>query len=328
MLFVNLCSLIDGKLKNEPSITAFSNLSFDSKKVKIGDLFIGKKSEVREALKNGAYGVISTNIKVLDDEIAWIEVDNLELAKIKFLRFLIIQNSKSLILLDNIELEFFKSIVVKKEIFYIDNIEESIKKLFLNPQSYHIVLSDKKLLEMMNLKNEVIINKNHIKSIKNTLFLTTFTYKDRLYKDIKLSLLFQNEFENVLNICDFYSIEYNIQKLNFINHFKPIFLDSSFRLLQFGHSTKVVIVETDSSLINKEINYIKKVAPWASFVVVLKRDSKLRLKSNIERIEYKDYSDLKSKNLFKYNFAIMVDSDNGFENYLIRYSKNIKNTLF
>jgi len=158
--------------------------------------------------------------------------------------------------------------------------------------------------------------------------LTTFIYQDKLYKDIKLSLLFQNEFENVLNICDFYDIEYNIQKLNFINHFKPLFLDSDFKLLQFGHSTKVVIVESDSSLIDKEIEYIKKVAPWASFVVVVKKDIKIKLKSNIEKIEFVDYSDLKSKNLFKYNFAIMIDSDNGFENYLIRYSKNIKNTLF
>ena len=328
MLFVNLCSLIDGKLKNEPSITAFSNIAFDVNKVKIGDLFIGKKSEVREALKNGAYGIISTNIKVLDDEIAWIEVEDLELAKIKFLRFLIIQNSKSLILLDNVELSFFKSMASKKDIFYIHEVEESIKKLFLNPQNSHVIFNNKKLLEKMNLQVKDIEKKNSIEVVKNTLFLTTFTYLDKLYKDIKLSLVFKNEFEKVLNIFDFYGIEYNIQKLNFINHFKPLFLDSDFRLLQFGHSTKVVIVEPDSSLIQKEVEFIKKVAPWASFVVIFKKNIILKLKEDIEKKEYENYSDLRNKNLFKYNFAIMVDSENGFEHYLTRYSKNIKNTLF
>ena len=100
MLFVNLASLVDGQLKNEPSIGSFTNIVFNSKRVKIGDLFIGLKKDIKEAVKNGAYGIVSNNIKIIDSEIAWIEVKNIEDAKLKLLRYLILKGVGKTILLD------------------------------------------------------------------------------------------------------------------------------------------------------------------------------------------------------------------------------------
>ena len=104
MLFLNLCALIDGELKNEPSIASFTNIVFDARKVSIGDLFIGKKSDISEALQNGAYGIVSTSFKMSDDEVAWIKVKDIEVAKLKLLRYLVLKTSQNYLSLKSVEL--------------------------------------------------------------------------------------------------------------------------------------------------------------------------------------------------------------------------------
>ncbi len=329
MLFVNLCALIDGKLENNPSISSFSNIIFEANKVKIGDLFVGRQDDIPEALKNGAYGIVSTNFKITDNEIAWISVKDLELAKVKFLRYLVLRTSKNIIFLDKVELDIFKSICEEKSILYLEkNIEFAIKLLFLKKEVQNIIFSDKSLFEKLDLENLSISTSNTVSIIKYTLFLTSFIYQNTLYKDIKLPKIFIQKLERVLNICDKYELKYMINKLHFINHFKPIFLDSYFKVLSFGQSTKVIILESDEELLLKEIEYIKQNAPWAKVVLVLPNEFKNKVKTKIDIVYHKNFSELKDKNIFYYNFAIMLDYDEGFENYIENSSTKVRDTLF
>ena len=329
MLFVNLCALIDGELQNEPSIASFSNIVFEPKKVSIGDLFIGKKADILEALQNGAYGIVSTSFKISDSEVAWIKVKDIEVAKLKLLRYLVLKTSKNYLCLDSVELDIFKKISENRDIIYIgEDIEEAIKLLFKSDGVETIIFSDRTLFDKLDLEDFSIEIINSIKIVKNTLFLTSFTYKGTHYKDIKLPSIFVEELERVLNMFDFLNIKYSITKLHFISHFKPLFLDNYFKIQPFGSGTKVVIIESDKNLLIKEIEYIKKSAQWAKIALLLPKELEGKIKTDIDVVSFNSFVDLKKKNIFYYNFAIMLDSNERFENYLSKQSLDIKNTLF
>ncbi len=329
MLFLNLCALIDGELKNEPSIASFTNIVFDVKKVSIGNLFIGEKSDISEALQNGAYGIVSTSFKISDDEVAWIKVKDIEVAKLKLLRYLVLKTSQHYLSLKSVEFELFKKINEDRDVIYIhEDIEDAIKLLFKSSEVETIVFSDKNLFDKIDLEDMEVKILNSIYVVKNTLFLTSFTYKGTQYRDIKIPYIFIKEFEKVLNIFDILNIKHSIPKLHFTSHFKPIFLDNSFRVQSFGSSTKALILESDINLVKEEISYIKKSASWAKIALLLPKDLNTKIKTDIDTITFNSYSDLKKKNIFYYNFAIMLDINERFENYLSKQHSDIRSTLF
>jgi len=328
MLFENLVSLIDGKLLNEPSISSFSSIAFDAKKLKRGDLYFGEKESIDEALENGAYGVVSTAVKVKDKEIAWIKVKDVYAAKLKLLRYFIVKENLYVISLDSIKTEFAKTLQNDRDLLFInENIDDSIKLL----NSYHdyklVIFNNKKLYDNMELDSYKVEIFNTIQIQKSTNFLTTFIYHDRLYKDMKISELFKGELEYVLNLFDSLDIEYNLLKLNFISHFKPLFLDSSFKVLPFGQSRKVVILEKEQSLLEREIKFLKEKASWAKLLLLLSKDIKCNIK-DIDIKYYKNYADVKKQNIFYYNFVIMLDLEERFEKYLLKTDNSTINSLF
>ena len=329
MLFENLTSLIDGELLNEPSIASFTNIVFESKKVKRGDLYFGPVKGIDEALKNGAYGIVSTTSNIKDDEIAWIKIKNIKVAYLKLLRYLILKDDSYVLYLDCIKSEILKNITNAKEIFFIDSdIQEAIKSLNSDKKYDLIVFEDKKVfddLEIVSLEVEII---NAIKIQKATNFLMTFIYKESLYKDIKLPALFAKDLEFVLNLCDLLSFEYFVDKLTFLSHFKPVFLDSYFRVLPFGSSRKVIILENKKELLKREIEFIKSNSPWAKIALLLPKNIKYNEKIDIDIKYFKNFADIKKENIFYYNFVIMLDTESKFENYLQKYDNENKNKLF
>ncbi len=328
MLFENLVSLIDGELKNKPSITSFRKVVFDSKKVKRGDLYFGESSGIDEALENGAYGIVSNRFRVKDKEIAWIKVKNFDEAKLKYLRYLVIKNDSHVVYLDSVESQISKSLELEK-CYYIENdIDKAILDLSIKDEENLIVFTDKDIFKKLELISFEIVIKNSIEVIKSTIFLTTFLYRQSLYKDIKFPLVFKNELEKVLNLFDELKVDYSVEKLHFISHFKPLFLDSYFKLLPFGQSTKVLILESDKKLILRETKYIKNSAPWAKVLLLIPEDIKLYEKIDINIKYFKNYADIRKLNIFNYNFVIMIDTENKYEKHLQKAEKEIKNTLF
>jgi len=93
MRLENLLALTDGKVVNTPFVKQFSNIIFEAKKVKRGDLFIAfDEQHIEEAVINGAYGVMFEKpTQITDTEIAWIKVASLEEALKRLLRFRLIE---------------------------------------------------------------------------------------------------------------------------------------------------------------------------------------------------------------------------------------------
>jgi len=328
MLFENFVSLVEGELKNDPSISSFTNIAFSSEKVKRGDLYFGDSKGISEALKNGAYAIVSDRFRVKDKEIAWIKVKDIYKAKLKLLRYFIVKNSLYTLYLDSVEAEIAKSIELDKN-YYIDHdIEKAIKELSVKEDEKLVIFLNKEIFKKLDLLSFEVVIKHKIELIKSTIFLTTFLYKGQKYKDIKLPVIFKEELQRVLNLFDDLEIKYSVEKLNFIEHFKPLFLDSYFNLLGFGQSTKVLILESEKDLFFKEIEYLKRSAPWAKILLLIDEKIKLSKDFDLDIKYYKNYADIKELNIFCYNFVMMLDEDKGFEKYLQKKDINLKNTLF
>ena len=82
-----IVNLVDGELVNSGYISEINQFSNNLKKVKRENLFISNDiEEIKEAIKKGAYGVLfSKDLNIIDDEIAWIKVDNIQDALFRLL---------------------------------------------------------------------------------------------------------------------------------------------------------------------------------------------------------------------------------------------------
>jgi hypothetical protein len=327
MLFINFISLIDGKLLNEPQITSFNNIAYKLKDIKSGDLFIGKNSEVKKAIDLGAYGVVSTNLRVTDDEIAWIEITDIHTTKLKILRYSIIKSNLPVILLSDVEYQILLKITSCSNTLLLTLEDHNVLNKLKYPQDLQFIVStSSKDLDKLDVKAVSWEYHHSIDVIKHTLFLTTFKYNNTLYSDIRFSKLFIENLNKVLNILDYLKLDYNIQNLNFIDHFKPIFIDSNFHIKPFGKSTQALILEHDKKLLKSIINFLVKYASWANIALV--KPQKLSVDLSIETYTYQSFSDINSLDISNLNFVVILDPDIKYEKYLIKRLDKIQNSLF
>ncbi|MDA7848331.1 hypothetical protein N8972_02450, partial [Sulfurospirillum sp.] len=109
-----------GVLLNSPSVDSIEDIKISSIKVKRGDLFIDVNSsneEIKIAIENGAYCIITPSIpKISDEEIAWISVEDLEKSIIKLIRFFATQKNFKFIPLLAVQYALAKSLHVEERV--------------------------------------------------------------------------------------------------------------------------------------------------------------------------------------------------------------------
>ncbi len=89
MQISSILDIVDGELLNSPSISFIYSIKTNAKKVKEGDLFIAKNLEdIELAINHGAFAIIiEENFPIIDNEIAWIKVKEIELSITKLIRY-------------------------------------------------------------------------------------------------------------------------------------------------------------------------------------------------------------------------------------------------
>ena len=89
MQITSVVDIVKGEILNSPSISFVYNIKTKVNKLQEGDLFISNnKDEIKEAIEKGVFGIIfDFDMDILDKEIAWIKVDNINSALIKLIRF-------------------------------------------------------------------------------------------------------------------------------------------------------------------------------------------------------------------------------------------------
>ena len=262
MRLENLIRLIQGKLLTTPAISAVSGIAFDPSEVKPGDIYIcldRLQTSLEIASKAGAHALVFDNsTTITDSEIAWIEVDNLDMALARLARFYIANHNIATYKLNNLEVALAKSMGIPKPIMLIENdLIQLLYALWDANLPLAIIGNNRLLLE--RIAPDATTLKNYHQEPKilptSTLFYTCFVLEERFYQHVPMPPFWVEAFGRVANL--FGSFGWKYTNLKPLGHFTPLFVDKHLSLHPFGSTRKALIIEPDLKLFKEELKYLK-----------------------------------------------------------------------
>lgn len=257
----NLVRITQGELYQTPSIAQIDGVSFDPDRVKSGDLYICKNNSqesLKKAISNGAYALLSEKtFDVTDKEIAWIKVEDLELALIKLARYFIATNKIDSYLINPKEKLIFDALSKPKGLSFIENsLDKLIESFFNSKKTLAIFSENEDTLKQIapNYKALPTCNEEVFISSKS-LFYSTFLFNGKAFNALPISPFFIPSFVKVLFFLQ--NFEWSFSNIKPLTHFRAIFITKKFRMLPFGMGEKALIVEENLELFKEEILYLK-----------------------------------------------------------------------
>jgi len=255
-----LTDIVEGELLNSPSISFITQTHTNIKKVNEGDAFFAKNQlEIELAIKKGAFAIIvDFDTDIVDNEIAWIKIDNFEKSLSNILRYKLLEHKNKFIKTNKI---FFNllSIFKTKELSNIILLQNDLDKDFeiLNSlESEKLIFCTN--LELLNsISGSVMILENKKYEILNltshSLFETSFSYQDKFFDKIKLPTVYISDLLQQLELFDY---KLDLKKINNFNLFKPIFVNKSKQIVPYGQTNRFILASKDEDIANIEIDYL------------------------------------------------------------------------
>nr|WP_129008445.1 peptidoglycan synthetase [Arcobacter sp. CECT 8983]RXJ89277.1 peptidoglycan synthetase [Arcobacter sp. CECT 8983] len=319
MQITSLLDIVDGRLLNQPSISFIYSIKTNARKVKEGDLFIVQnKEEIKEALENGAFAlIIDENVEVIDNEIAWIKVNNLNEAITKLIRFQLSNKKLTAFYCNSVSYDLFEILKKSTTHNHIKLIPKKLSKFFKFIDDIEdndtIICSCQKTLENIYPVNFDFNTKQYeIKNlIEHSIFETTFSYQDRYFSKIKIPSLYLKEF---LDVYSFLGFDADLNKLKKFNKLRPIFVDKLINHTDYGRTDKFLIAQENKELIEEEIKYLKNKYKYAK-ILYFSFEEELYTE-NIEYIHLTSLHNLKAflkKNSFNAAYFVGLDHDTLYE---------------
>ena len=274
MRLENILALTHAKLVNKPFVNDFTDIVFDVKQVKRGDLFIAFDEDMIElAILNGAYGILfSKPTQITDSEIAWIKVQDIDEALKRLLRFRLIDKEVVAYETNEIVLKLALQVVTETSFIAIEGDTKELFKLLWGVESATVILFCPTLTNRDLFTKTIELSSQsftHINIIEQTLFETSFIYDDIFYERQHLSPFFMPYLEILLNLFKNLKINYRLKKFTALEHFEPVFTNKNFEPKEFGTSDKVLIFEKSNELVKAEILYLQQGTAWAKTLYLL-----------------------------------------------------------
>ncbi len=270
MRISSIIDIIDGDLLNSPSISFVYSLKLNPSKVKQGDLFIARNlDDIDLAIKNGAFAILlEENHPIIDNEIAWIKVKNIEEALVKIVRFSLANLKLNAFYCDDISYEIL-NLYKKEEVKLVSNIYDMIKKLeYINEKDY-LISYDKNLLNKIYPNNTNFDDRKYeIKNLtQHSIFEISFSYKDIFFSRLRLGSIY---LDNLLNVYEFYNKNIDLSKLKNLKYLNPIFLNKNYEIVDFGKSQRFILSQDNKNLLKKELTFIKEKLKYAKLKFLTK----------------------------------------------------------
>lgn len=277
MRLENVVALTSAELLNTPEVSVFEKIVFDPYRVKRGDLFVAlSKDTIDEALQNGAYGILFENsTKILDTEVAWIKVQNLQNALLRLLRFRFIDLNIQAYACESVVLELAKHIDTDGKMVVIDGeIDELVKRFWELPKY------TKALFCPNNVSNDLFVDPKkfpHIEQytievVEKTLFETSFIFDSRYYERITLSPFFIPYLQKLLNLYKTVEISFELKNFDNLPHFEIVFANKNLLPIETGASETVLIFERDMNVVQDAMEYLRREIRWAKLLFLLPRN--------------------------------------------------------
>lgn len=318
MRLENFLALTRAKLYNEPCVSNFENIVFDANKVKRGDLFFSFEAEdVDIAVQNGAYGIVFDKpTQITDNEIAWINVDSIDDAIKRLLRFRLIEKEVVAYECNEIILKLALQVITQTSFLVVRGDMKTIFKSLWDIEDRATVLfcptlNDKDMFSNVKALPKIAIQP--IEIMEQTLFETSFIYDNIFYERQLISPFFMPYLEELLHLLKNLKINFRLRKFTPIEHFEAVFTNKNFEIKNFGTSDKVLIFEPNATLVDSEIIFLQKRAAWANIIFIVPSSVDQIENKNVYIYENEDeiLTILKSKG---FNFALVVGVDKSILN--------------
>lgn len=318
MRLENVLALTKGTLLSNPFVSSFTNVVFEAKAVKRGDLFMAFDEEtIEDAIFNGAYGILFNKpTQISDSEIAWIKVDSIEDALKRLLRFRLLEKNLTVYESNEIVLKLALQVITEPTFIAINGDIREISRLLWDADESSKVLFSPTLVDKNIFTKTIELSEtpmSHINIVEQTLFETSFIYDDVFYERQQLSPFFIPYLEILLSLYKNLKINYRLKKFMPIDHFEALFTNKKFEIKEFGTSDKVLIFEKNSALVDAQIDFLQREATLAKIVyVVSKKETRLieKIQDSDALIIYKSKNDI--LNLLQkssFHFALIIGTD-------------------
>ncbi len=272
MTIEDLLNLTAGTLITEPTVSAINSVTVFPSKVEEGDLFISNdKEEIATALENGAYGIIyaDADIKTTDNEVAWIQVNDIQKAAFKLIRYVLISREASFYLFTEHELSFMKMVVTQKS--NVDILPDDWRKMFekiLNSDAKMFIGTDIELMKMIKPDVAILNKEASCEIITDTLFKTTFKINNYIYQEKDITPFHVDILQRVIDFCDLHHFPYDLDRVKYTKHFVPVFIDGFLNVMVPSKSDKVAIFTDNLGDIYKAREYVRYNGAWVKTIVL------------------------------------------------------------
>jgi len=312
MKIEDLLNLTAGKVFSEPTVTAINSVTVYPSKVEQGDLFISNdQEEIATAIENGAYAVIFSDdsIKIVDDEIAWIKVDEIEKAAFKLIRYVLISREANFYLFSEHELSFMKMIVTQKS--NVEILANDWRKMFekiLNSEAKMFIGTDETLMKTIKPDVSLLNKEASCEIISDTLFKVTFKINNYIYQEKDITPFHVDVLQRVVEFCDLHHFPYDLDRVRYTKHFVPVFIDGFLNIKNPSKSDKVAIFTDNLQDVYKAREYVRYNGAWVKTIVLTPPKTKV---DGVDRpnwyLDVNEARDILKNAYFNYAFVYALD---------------------
>lgn len=288
-----LLNAIQGEVVFLTTITQFSGICFDIKRIKRGDLFISYDNHNFElAIQRGAYGILTSNLPFSyhhDHETAIILSTVLEKDIQAICTLFLLEDHRSCYTLSPTACEYIHMLLPYRLYFLLTSYEqvpsflESSRSCAITPLSLGTPPS---LISLPLIP------------------LTLFESKTSYASNISLPECFYDDLLLALGVCHELGYEPDLLSLTYPHTFFPQFIDNFFTPLPFGGSEKALIFsQTHDPILHQLLyDYIRSKASWSKILFL----SSHNVNHFKQYHSYDELTSLLSKE--RYNFALICDT--------------------
>lgn len=273
MYLENFVEIISGKLINTPKISFLNKVVVNVSRIQNGDIYIAKDTTfINEAISRGAYAIVTqTDIKIIDEEIAWILVDNLDNALVRFIRYVKLLNNIEIYNMDLVSFNLARVLIKNRQIAFVNNIYELIESLFFK---IIFVSFDIKLLDSISIESKLDLL---FKINRQTLFEHIIDYDNNIYELTFPSFLI-TYINNIIYFCEKRKISLDLSNID--NKFMPLFINSFGGIVCYGKSMRFIYSSNNNDYLLAYIKFISN-AYWGRGVLLTRYDIKTTIETNI-----------------------------------------------
>lgn len=263
MNIVNLTRLIGGELLTNPQISSVESFTFSVKNVVNKSAFIALDADaddVAKAVEKGAYAIIfDSEFEIINQEIAYIKVINLNYAMFRLMRFYVSLNRHKFVFLNEVQRSIFACLHLDGNIFLMPNGLKELFSVCLSAKENAMFLGfDKGMMDKISPDCGLIHPSQDACAIYNgSIFYSSFVCNEIYYQNINFPRIFLNEICGVMDFLNKLSVNFKLGDFKNFGHFEPIFVDKFFNITQYGGSYRAFIIEQNKELFLRAAKFLQ-----------------------------------------------------------------------